>query len=68
MLVAFGGVIGLCLGGSLLSIVEIFYYMTIGLYWTVKRAKSINNRVQNVQNIKRQQNSKLNYNRFEFLT
>ncbi|XP_048507329.1 pickpocket protein 19-like [Athalia rosae] len=31
LLVSFGGVIGLFLGGSILSAVEIFYYLTVGI-------------------------------------
>jgi len=30
--VAFGGIAGLCLGFSLLSGAELFYYLTVGLY------------------------------------
>ncbi|XP_021936739.1 pickpocket protein 19-like isoform X2 [Zootermopsis nevadensis] len=33
LLVAFGGIAGLCLGFSLLSGAELFYYLTFRLYW-----------------------------------
>lgn len=34
--VSFGGIVGLFLGASLLSCVEIFYHLTIRLFWQCK--------------------------------
>lgn len=35
-----GGLLGLCLGFSVLSIVEIVYFATVHLFWTLRRWKS----------------------------
>lgn len=35
-----GGLLGLFLGVSLLSIIEFFYYSTLRLYWTLQQWKS----------------------------
>lgn len=35
-----GGLLGLFLGVSLLSIIEFFYYSTLHLYWTLRSWKS----------------------------
>lgn len=35
-----GGLLGLCLGISLLSIIELVYYSTLRLYWTIRRSSS----------------------------
>lgn len=40
LIVGFGGIVSLFLGCSLLSMVEIFYYTTIALFWHRKRNKA----------------------------
>lgn len=37
-----GGLLGLFLGASVLSIIEFIYYSTLRLYWTLRRLKSNN--------------------------
>lgn len=38
---SFGGIFGLCLGGSLLSVVEIFYHFTIKMYMSFKTRNNV---------------------------
>lgn len=37
-----GGLLGLCLGVSALSIIEFFYYSTIRLFWSLQKWNSDN--------------------------
>lgn len=39
LLASFGGIFGLCLGGSVLSLVEIVYYATFRLYTKIRKNK-----------------------------
>lgn len=41
-----GGLLGLFLGVSLLSIIEFAYFATLRLYWTIRRSRTENNVVQ----------------------
>lgn len=36
-----GGLLGLCLGISLLSVIEIVYFSTLRLFWKIYRSRSI---------------------------
>lgn len=35
-----GGLLGLCLGFSVLSLIEFIYYATLRLYWTLRKQRS----------------------------
>ena len=37
-----GGVLGMCMGISVLSIIEIVYFVTLRLFWIIRRWKSEN--------------------------
>lgn len=41
LLVAFGGIAGLFVGSSILSLIEVFYFSSIGLFFELKRRRQI---------------------------
>lgn len=54
---SFGGIFGLCLGGSLISVVELFYYLLLSLYHTFRTPNKIKpkvnvNKLQALEDIK----------------
>lgn len=50
LLVGFGGIAGLFLGCSILSGVECFYCLTIGLWWELYRHSSLRKRLKIIVN------------------
>lgn len=54
-LAAIGGIFGLCLGGSIISIIELFYYIVT--YWTCKQSTS---KVISVKKTKPSDNDRVN--------
>lgn len=51
LLASFGGIFGLCLGGSVLSLVEIAYYATLRLYIKIKKNKEAAEKEENKEAI-----------------
>lgn len=52
LLASFGGIFGLCLGGSVLSLVEIVYYATFRLYTRIKKnGAQVKNREANFPSV-----------------
>lgn len=51
LLASFGGIFGLCLGGSVLSLVEVVYYATFRLYTKIKKNKKEAEKEDNIPTI-----------------
>lgn len=59
ILASFGGIFGLCLGGSVISLVEVFYFFTFKLYNNI-RAQSDNSKSNKISTTANSSSSNIN--------